>query len=94
MKHKEYCYINSNVGIPKAQKDESYCRCHSMKIKIGVPIDQYNLRWETHKIISVEENPNNKLVPFSFETCCGKFIPTSAADGHFEHLGMGGWELV
>lgn len=27
MKHLKDCDINSNVGIPKVQKDESYCTC-------------------------------------------------------------------
>ncbi len=28
MKHQKDCGINSNVGIPKIQKDESYCTCN------------------------------------------------------------------
>ena len=27
MKHTKDCNINSNVGIPKVQKDEIYCDC-------------------------------------------------------------------
>jgi len=36
--HDSGCDINSNVGIPKAQKDESYCTCGknlTIKKKIG-----------------------------------------------------------
>ncbi len=35
-----------------------------MKIKIGTPIGNYNLSWETHEIKSIEENPNNNIVPY------------------------------
>ena len=28
--HKPDCDINSNVGIPKSQKDESYCTCKKL----------------------------------------------------------------
>lgn len=27
MKHQKNCDVNSNIGIPKIQKDESYCTC-------------------------------------------------------------------
>ena len=66
-----------------------------MKINIGDPINQYDFRWEIHNILSVEQNPNNSVVPFSILTCCGKYIPTSGADGHWEKsIQLGGWDIM
>ena len=50
---------------------------------------------EIHTIKSVEINPYNEIVPYSIETCCGKYIPTSMCDGYWERsMNLGGWELL
>ena len=66
-----------------------------MKIKISRPLDLYDEDIETHTIKAIEENPYNELVPYSITTCCGKYLPTSGADGRFEgDVRAGGWDLV
>jgi len=64
-----------------------------MKIKINIGEDSYG---ETHTIRDVEEKPWNEIVPFSIKTCCGVFIPTSAADGYWEKddFHRGSYELL
>ena len=53
-------------------------------------------RWEDHKVTEIEENPHNNVVPYSFTTCCGKYTPTSAADGHWhsDSFRTGGWKIT
>ena len=58
-------------------------------------LDSYPHVTKKHSVLSVEENPYNNIVPYSFETCCGKYIPTSAADGHWDKdtFRTGGWDI-
>lgn len=65
------------------------------KVRIGSPIGEYELSYGEHTVISVEPNPYNKIVPLSFETCCGKYIPTSAADGRWaSEMRIGSWDNI
>jgi hypothetical protein len=69
-----------------------------MRINIGTPTgNNYGteLSWHEHDVISITQNPYNSIVPFEILTCCGKYTPTSAADGHWkETMHLGGWEWV
>ena len=69
-----------------------------MKIKIGTPTGAnygYDYSYSTHDIKEVQENPHNNYVPYSITTCCGKYSPTSGADGHWENsMHLGCYEII
>ncbi len=56
-------------------------------------IESESGRKELHVVLGIKWNTWNEIVPIEIETCCGKYIPTSGADGHWEMESghYGGW---
>lgn len=52
-----------------------------------------NFFTDRYLIKGITSNPNNRLVPYAIETCCGNFVPTSYRDGHWKNeIRLVGWE--
>ncbi len=48
-----------------------------------------------HTVVSVEYSQWNDICPQEINTCCGRYIPTSIADGRWEHeMRLGGWDII
>lgn len=68
------------------------------RVRIGTPTGNNfgtELKYDEHDVLSVELNPNNEYVPYSFMTCCDEYIPTSGMDGHWKNsIHYGSWEVL
>lgn len=76
--------------VPEIMELKLGCR-----VRIGRPVGEFELDWNEHTVYFIHEKAGNKLVPHSLTTCCGIYIPTSAADGRWqEDSKFGGWDNV
>ena len=75
IKHDSDCDINSNVGMPKSQKDESYCTCGKTKTT-------------SKKCLNCEKSLDSKenVIPKFALLPVGKSIYFKILDGKFRSI--------